>query len=247
VDTPTRSKPFAAARLLGLLLSLCAAATGCRWTAVGQNIEGSRLMSQGNYAGALQRFQQAVATDPTNADSYYNMGRTFHELGLQSGNREQVATAEALYNQCLDVDANHVDCHRALAVLLAQTERPDRGLNLLKNWALGSPQNSDARIELARFYHEFGDDDTARLHLDDAIALDLNNPRAWSARGSLREGQGDFAQALANYQRSYQLNTFQPALADRIASLQRSTNAGVSLPSFNGTRTVDNGAATLRY
>jgi tetratricopeptide (TPR) repeat protein len=85
------------------------------------------------------------------------------------------------------------------------------------------------------------------LHLDDAIALDLNNPRAWSARGSLREGQGDFAQALANYQRSYQLNTFQPALADRIASLQRSTNAGVSLPSFNGTRTVDSGAATLRY
>jgi Tfp pilus assembly protein PilF len=215
--------------------------------AVGQNIEGTRLMAQGNYAAALQRFQQAVETNPDNADGYYNMARTFHELGLQSGNQEQIATAEALYNQCLDVDADHVDCHRALAVMLAQSNRADRGLNLLKNWAMQSPMNADARIELARYYHEFGDSETARLQLDEAIALDLTNSRAWAAAGSLREQSGELSQALANYQRSYQLNTFQPALAERIASLQRSTNSGLPLPTSNGTRTVNAGAATLRY
>jgi tetratricopeptide (TPR) repeat protein len=253
VDTPNRSLPLPAARIAALLLLACCAvaccvlAGGCRWAAVGQNIEGSRALTQGNYPAALQSFQQAVATDPANPDGYYNMGRAFHELGKQSGNEEQLATAEALYNQCLDVDGNHVDCHRALAVLLAETKRADRGLNLLKNWAMRNPNNSDARIELARFYHEFGDDETARLHLDDAIALDLTNSRAWSARGSLREQQGDYGQALSNYQRSYQLNTFQPALAERIASLQRSTNAALALPTSSGTRTVNSGASTLRY
>jgi tetratricopeptide (TPR) repeat protein len=230
-----------------LLPATLALLSGCRYAAVGQNIEGTRLLAQGNYNGALQRFQQAVANDPASADAYYNMGRTFHEIGKQTSNEEQLATAETLYNQCLDVEPDHVDCHRALAVLLVDTERPDRAFALLRNWATRSPNNADARIELARLYHEFGDTETARLHLDDAIALDLTNPRAWTARGNLREEQGDVRQALENYQRSYQLNTLQPALAQRIASLQRSNQSGLSLPTFNGTRTVNNGGSSVRY
>ncbi|MEQ8788154.1 MAG: tetratricopeptide repeat protein [Pirellulaceae bacterium] len=229
-----------------LLLAAAVSLSGCRYAAVGQNIEGSRLMAQGNYAGALQRFQDAVTNDPASADAYYNMGRTFHEIGKQTANDEQLANAETLYNQCLDIDADHVDCHRALAVLLVDTQRPDRAFALLKNWATRNQSNADARIELARLYHEFGDSETARLHLDDAIAIDLTNPRAWTARGHLREEQGEIGQALANYQRSYQLNSLQPALAERIASIQRSNQSGLSLPTFNGTRMV-NGGSTLRY
>ena len=229
-----------------LVAAALLAASGCRFAATGQNIEGVRLFDQGNHTAALQRFQQAVASDPKNADAYYNMGRTFHELGKQSGSQEQLATAETLYNQCLDADADHVDCHRALAVLLIETNRSDRGFALLTNWALQNQQNADARIELARLYHEFGKTETARLHLDDAIELDLNNHRAWTARGHLREQQGDFAQAAANYQRSLSLNNFQPAVAARVATLQRSNASGLPLPNFNGTRTVNTGATT-RY
>lgn len=246
MDTPLRPKPWPSA-CWRLLLAAAVSLSGCRWAAVGQNIEGTRLIAQGNYAGALQRFQEAVTNDPASADAYYNMGRTFHEIGKQTANQEQLATAETLYNQCLDIDPDHVDCHRALAVLLVDTQRPDRAFALMQNWALQSQNNADARIELARLYHEFGDNETARVHLDDAIALDLTNPRAWTARGHLREEEGDVRQALANYQRAYQLDSLQPALAERIASLQRSTQTGLPLPNFNGTRTVNNGSSTQRY
>ncbi len=118
--------------------------------------------------------------------------------------------AETLYNQCLDRNPNHADCHRALAVLLVQTDRSDRAFALLKNWAIRSPQNADARVELARLYEEFGDTKTAELQLQQALQLDQTNKRAWTAMAYLRESNGDMPQALANYQRAYALGRLQP-------------------------------------
>ena len=45
--------------------------------------------------------------------------------------------------------------------------------------------------------------------------------RAWAALGRLRDRAGDPAQALANYQRSLQLNRQQPAIAERVAASER--------------------------
>jgi hypothetical protein len=49
----------------------------------------------------------------------------------------------------------------------------------------------------------------------------VNNPRALAAIGRIKETKGDTAQAIANYQRSLQLNNQQPQLTERIASLTR--------------------------
>ncbi|MBC8352412.1 MAG: tetratricopeptide repeat protein [Planctomycetes bacterium] len=195
------------------------ASTGCRIVADGQNIEGVRLQQQGQHHAALQRFQQAITSNPTNADAYYNMAATYHRVGVQQKDQRQLDQAESLYNQCLDLNENHVDCRRGLAVLLTETDRSDRAFNLLKNWANSSPQLADARVELARLYEESGDYETAKLHLNKAILLDQHNSRAWAALGNIREQLGDTQQALANYQRSYNLNGFQPGVAQRIASL----------------------------
>jgi tetratricopeptide (TPR) repeat protein len=204
----------------------------------GKNIEGVRLLQQGQPHAALQRFQQVVATNPTNADAYYNMAATYHSVGSQSNDKQQLEQAEALYNQCLDLDENHVACRRGLAVLLAETNRSDRAFNLLKNWVDSNPRSADARIELARLYEEFGDVETAKLHLNQAILVDENSHRAWAALGRIREELGDPAQALANYQRSYRLNTFQPQVAERISMLSRSVTNGVDVTTPGDTRIV---------
>jgi tetratricopeptide (TPR) repeat protein len=232
---------------LTLAIATLAGICGCRMAATGQNVEGVRQYQQGQYPAALQRFQQAVAADPANADAYYNLAATVHRMGVQSGDRQALSEAEKLYNECLNHSPNHVDCHRALAVLLVETDRSDRAFALLKNWAVRSPQLADSRIELARLYHEFGDRETAKLHLDEAIRIDHQNPRAWAALGRLREDAGDYQLAMENYQRSLSLNTFQPGVAARVADLRRTTGGGPIVTPPGGTRTVDSNSPALRY
>ncbi len=215
--------------------------------ATGQNVEGTRLYQQGQYSAALQRFQQAVANDPTNADAYYNMAATFHRMGVMSGNQSYLAQSETLYNQCLDINEKHVDCYRGLAVLLVETGREDRAFNLHKHWAMKRPESADARIELARLFYEFGDKQQAQLHLDQAVQLDPQNWRTWKSLAFLAEESGDLPRAQANYQRSFALNNLQPSVAARIASLQRGAGGGVPASPNGGTRTVDVGAGAPRY
>ena len=63
--------------------------------------------------------------------------------------------------------------------------------------------------------------DFSAVPFQQALQLDLSNSRVHASLGSVKEKMGDLSQALANYQRSYSLNTFQPDLPTRIASLQQ--------------------------
>ncbi len=213
-------------RLLALLLLTVAIpiSTGCQMTANGQNADGARLYQQGQYQAAVQRFQQALANDPSNADAYYNMASAYHRMGTAGRDKATVKQAEGLYNQCLDLEPNHTDCYRGLAVLLVETERPEKAFTLLKGWAARNPQNINARIELARLYKEWGDTESARVNLEQAVAINANSrdaSRAWAALASLREESGDYSQAMANYQRAHSLDGFQSGLTQRMAALQQ--------------------------
>src|SRR5688500_13199655 len=68
-------------RRIGLLMLTPLLAAGCGYNAKSQNAAGVRMYQQGFYAGAQQRFQQAIYNDPTNADSYYNLAATVHKTG----------------------------------------------------------------------------------------------------------------------------------------------------------------------
>ena len=218
------------------MVALLSMVGGCQLAAEGQNSEGVRLYEAGQYTAALQKFQQARTSAPNDADSYYNMAASYHQMAKPRRNVEMFGQAEALYNQCLDIDSDHVECHRGLGVLLIETDRPSAAFRLMKNWSTDNPKSADARVELARLYQEFGDPETAQAELQSALAVDQNNYRAWAALGALREQSGDLAQALDNYQRSYNLNAFQPAVATKIASLTQATGGGSATP--GGTRTV---------
>lgn len=206
-------------KIVLLLTCILVAASGCRVTSMGQNTLGVRLYQQGRYPEALQQFQTAQASDPSNPDTYYNLASTYHKLGVAQKDAQMIEQAESLYNQCLDLQNNHIDCHRGLAVLLAESGRPDSAMTLLKNWAAANPGMADARIELARLHQEFGQREIAEQYLDEALALNPNDHRAWTARGQMRESAGELGQALQNYQQSLAINSLQPDLYQRVASL----------------------------
>jgi tetratricopeptide (TPR) repeat protein len=232
---------------------LCAlSAGGCRMVSQGRNVDGVRYFQQGQYPVALQRFDAALTIDPRNADTYYNKAAVYHRMGLAGRDQNLLTQAESLYNQCLDLNPDHVDCHRGLAVLLCETGRSDKSFALLQNWTARSPQNAEARVELARLYEESGNAANAELALNDALRLDMRNWRAHAALGRLKEQAGDLPQALQNYQLAYSINRFQPELQTRIAALQSRvspTQAGAPPPSspVPGTRSAANLVPFRRY
>jgi Flp pilus assembly protein TadD len=221
--------------------------SGCRWASTGQNTLGTRLYQEGRYAEALQQFQAAQTADPTDPDAYYNLARTYHQLGVAQKNKPMIDQAEALYNQCLDLSGQHADCYRGLAVLLCQTDRSDKAFTLMKNWAQQNPQSSDARVELARLYEESGQDKVAEKYLDEALAINPASAEAWAAKGKMREKQGELALAVQNYYQSLSVNKLQPELAQHVATLNIKiaqnavAPAGTTNPA-TGTRTVQNPA-----
>jgi Flp pilus assembly protein TadD len=203
-------------------LCICIAASmasGCRWSSMGQNTLGVQMFQQGRYAEAMQQFEKAKQVDPTNPDTYYNLAATYHKLGTSQNNKTLIEQAEALYNQCLDLSPNHVDCYRGLAVLLVESGRSDKGFDLLKNWATANPSLAEARVELSRLYQEFGQTKVAEQYLDEALALDPGNSKAWAAKGRMRETAGDLEQALQDYQQSLAINGLQPEVYQRVGAL----------------------------
>ena len=212
---------------------------GCRIVAEGQNAQGVRLFEQGRWEPAVDQFQRAAVNDPRNADAIYNLAAVHHRRALRTRSASEYAQAEEQYRRCLRLAPNHVDGHRGLAVLLVATERLKLAEQHLRRWAAQSPELADARVELARFYEERQQTKHAQRFLQEAIAIDQNNARAWSALGRLREQSGDRNQALANYQRGYALDPTQTPLVHRIAALSQSTAGTPNPPRRDRTRLVE--------
>ncbi len=233
---------------LGLAWAWMPWTLGCQQMAsTAINTDGVRLYQQGDYQAASQRFMHAMATDPTDPDSYYNLAATHHRLGKLLGRDDDLKQAENLYNQCLDRNPDSVECHRALAVLLNETSRPDAAMRLLEGWSARNPQQADPKIELARLHEELGESEKARQRLQEALAFEPNNPRALTALGKLREASGEFQQALAVYQRSLQINRFQPEVLARVAVLQTTVGNGVTPPPPINNRMVTQPDRPSRY
>lgn len=193
------------------------------------NSEGVSLYKQGAYEQAAQKFQNAIAKRPDTPDGYYNLAAALHQSGIRYNRPDDLRQAEVLYNQCLDRDADHVDCHRGLAVLLSDTGRRDASFSLLNNWSLASPSNPNPRVELARLLEESDQPEQAKAQLVEALTLAPNDARALAAMGRLRDQAGDYQQALQNYQRSLASNRFQPQVAARVATLQSATGGGTTV------------------
>lgn len=222
-----------------VVLSTCFALSGCGLSSMGSNTVGVRYYQQGRYAEALRQFQLAQASSPANPDCYYNLASAYHRMGVAQKDAKLIEQAESLYNQCLDIQPNHVDCHRNLAVLLAESSRSDSAMRLLKNWQAKNPNMPDPKIELAKLSQELGQSKSAEQYLDEALAMNPNDARVWAHKGQLREASGDLSQALYNYQQSLSLNSLQPELYQRMASLNvKMAQQGVS--PTNGAWTAQN-------
>ena len=212
---------FSAVWVTGLAGLCLLTAAGCGGLAAQtRNAEGVRLFDQSRHQEAIGKFEQAINSHPDNADGYYNLAAVYHRLGTLTQDPSHAAQAEHYYNQCLDRDDNHRCCYRGLAVLLVEQERSEEAFRLIEGWVDRNPTSAEPKIELARLFEEFGDQQAAKEHLAEALSADPENARALAALGRLREQLGEQALALHNYQQSLWRDRFQPEVAARVAALQ---------------------------
>jgi len=240
------ARPLALVAIALLAGAALSGLSGCQYTAQGKNAKGAQLYQSGQYQQAAAMFQQAIQQSPENADGYYNLAATYHQVGKVNKTPNDFNQAEALYNKALDYSPNNQDAYRALAVLLVDKNQPDKAQRLLEGWYAQNPTNPGPKIELARLREEFGDKQGAKDYLQQALAIDALEPRALAALGRLQEAEGDTRQALMNYQRSLFRNGSQPELAARVASLTTAVNASQQTLSSGGTRTAVTPATPLR-
>jgi tetratricopeptide (TPR) repeat protein len=230
-----------------LLLAVCLPLAGCGGIAArGKNAEGVRLYQQAQYQEALRQFQQATNDDPANADGYYNQAATYHRLGKTENRQAYLDQAQTLYNQCLDRNPNHPECHRALAVLLVEQGRKDEAFRLLEGWVDRQPGLPDAKIELARLCDEQGNRQAAKDRLVEALNIEPDNSRALAALGKIREDMGESAQALTAYQRSLARDGRQPEVVARVAALQSATQPVVATLPTPASSTASGQSSPLR-
>ena len=208
--------------LLGLLLALA----GCSsFTADSYNAEGVRLLGACRTEDALDCFEQAKNADPNNPDAYYNCGVVYHEMAIETGRESDFEMARYYYDMCLERNPNHVDCNRSKATLLCDIGESDHAFQMLQAWVNREPASAEPRVELARLYDEHNQLGQARDCLNDAIAIDSRNVRAYTALGSVRERMGESTEALRAYEQALALNPNQPEINDRIAALRYTTPA----------------------
>lgn len=201
----------------GLLLVVLATNSGCAPFSAGHNLQGVREFQSGNLDEAERRFRTAVQMNPNSADAHYNLAATLHRKAIRDNDEALIAEAERTYDACLNIDEDHAEAHREWAVLLAQTGRSQAAFRLLKNWKLRS-QSPDARVELARLYEEFGDADSARYYLDEALEISPYHPKARAALAYLQERSGEFDEAVGNYELALRRQR-DPKVVERLARI----------------------------
>lgn len=187
------------------------------------NAQGVRMMNASRTEEALDFFEQAKNANPKNPDAYYNCGAVYHQTAINSERESDFQMAKYYYDLCLDLSPNHPQCLRAKAALLCDVGESDEAFRLVEAWVNRQPSSAEPRIELARLYDEHNQLARARDCLNDAVAIDNRNVRAYTALGSVRERMGDRDQAIMAYEHAIALDPYQPNVNTRLASLRYAT------------------------
>src|SRR5438309_9982421 len=162
-------------RWVSWLLALALGLGGCESASQERlrdyNEDGVYLFQRGNYAGARESFQAALALKPNDPAFLYNAGECSDRLG-------DTTAAERYYSQCLLYAPNQADCRHALASLLVRLGRTADAAHMIEIWLAREPRLAAAYAEDGWWLHQAGDLPRARARLQQALELDPHEPRA---------------------------------------------------------------------
>ncbi|NJR22413.1 MAG: tetratricopeptide repeat protein [Richelia sp. CSU_2_1] len=160
---------------------------------------GQSKAQQGDKAGAIAYYTQALAIDAKDAETLYKRANARYDTGSKE---------EAIqdYTQAIQVNPNHSKAtynrglaRRELGDLRGAVEDFTQTIRI-------DPSDAGAYYERALAYYDLGDRKTAIADYTEAIRLDPNNANAYSSRGLARSAAGDKTGAMADFTQAIQIS-----------------------------------------
>ncbi len=171
--------------------------------------DGVQLYRQGDYTGARQSFEAALALAPADPGLLYNLGECYDRLG-------DGAKAERYYRECLQRSPNHAPCWHSLTVLLVRANRKPEAVELVQGWLRREPRLASAYAEDAWLCAQGGDLPRAQSRLQQALELDPHDVRALTELGRVYEAMHRPDRALVIYERALAVDPKQEEVSGRV-------------------------------
>ena len=117
--------------------------------------EGNQLLSQGNYAGAAHKYEQAVAISPDQEDLHYNLAIALAKLGKTEDAKKQ-------YEEALRIFPDYAEAQNNLGNLLMSENKLEEAIVQFRKAIGNMPEN-------ASFHNNLGTAFARRAKLEEAI------------------------------------------------------------------------------
>ena len=177
--------------------------------------EGNQLLAQGNYAGAAQKFEQAVAISPDQEDLHYNLAIALAKLG-------KTQDAKKHYEEALRIFPDYPEAHNNLGNLLMNENKLEEAINRFREAIKNMPENASFHNNLGTAFGRQGKVTEAMSEFEEAIK---HSPTYVEARVNLANtflATGRVDEAIAQLNEALRLKPdFKPALQAMQRALQR--------------------------
>lgn len=148
--------------------------------------------------GAVAIAEVYCSTSNETAKAAYNEALALEEQG-------NLAEAERLYRQAIELDAGYCDAMDNLGLLLRQQGKVEEAISWYQQSLLLMPDNSVALLNLATSYHIQGDVDQAEATFEKLIEVAPDNPEGYFGLGSIFISLQQYGQAVPYLEKAEQL------------------------------------------
>lgn len=149
---------------------------------------GVAMFQHGYLDQAAASFEQVIATQPDNADAYYNLGT------LRLGQND-FAQARQYLEDTLRLKPNYPEAWNNLGMMAAQLGQPDEAIRDFQKSLALRPEYATALLNLGNVYRRQQDFENAEKCFDRAIQIRPDNPEVNYSFGMLYAQQGRLEQA----------------------------------------------------
>ncbi|MFL5331359.1 MAG: tetratricopeptide repeat protein [Gemmataceae bacterium] len=165
------------------------------------------------YGECLDHLDYLLTDNPQDAELLTWLG----EARQRTGKHSQAAQA---YERALKIDPTRIATVQAYADLLArQLRRPDDARRCLETAVRGNPTSIEARVALARFFHQTGLLADAQRFANEAVELGPANLESLVIAGEISHAAGSTHQAREYFQRACDVDPKNARLACTLARL----------------------------
>ncbi len=183
------------ARVAQALSSLVSAAPALSDAADAEFRSGRDLQQQGNFGGAIECYERAIAIAPSYAAAHSNLG----VVKQQSG---RLTEAIAHYREALEIDRNLAETASNLGSALAEAGETAGAIAEYERALSLNPNCAEALVNLGVLREEQGEVEVAIWCYQQAVQLNPNCAAAYFNLAIVQEEQGREAESIANYERA---------------------------------------------